>query len=149
MAYTPIKSLNTFAKEWCIKARITNKIPLRTTARGTSLLKIELLDAFGTQIEGTFFGDAADRFDPILIQEKVYFFSNGQVKASNPRFSNLDSLYELVFERYSSIVETFDDGSIMLRAFDFLQIAKLEGYSPAIQRPVDLVGIVANIEEAE
>ena len=44
-AFTPIKALNTFMKDWCIKARVTQKTPLRTTAKGKSLLKIELLDA--------------------------------------------------------------------------------------------------------
>ena len=46
--YTPIKSLNSFMKDWCVKARVTLKTPLRTTAKGKSLLKIELLDADGS-----------------------------------------------------------------------------------------------------
>ena len=33
------------------------------TRNGGSLLKIELVDMYGTQIEGTFFNEAADQFD--------------------------------------------------------------------------------------
>ena len=48
MLFTPIKSLNSFMKDWCLKARVTVKIPLRVTANGKSLLKIELLDQEGS-----------------------------------------------------------------------------------------------------
>jgi hypothetical protein len=81
--YTPIKSLNSFMKDWCIKARVTLKTPLRTTAKGKSLLKIELLDSDGSQIEAAFFGSAADMFDKVIVQGKVYRFSNGQCKTCN------------------------------------------------------------------
>jgi hypothetical protein len=42
--YTAIKSMNSFTKDWCIKARVTVKQPLRITSNGKSLLKIELID---------------------------------------------------------------------------------------------------------
>ena len=58
--------------------------------------------------------------------DKVYRFSNAQVKESNPRFSMLGLPVELVFERYSSIVECPDDGSIPARSFDFTVIGALE-----------------------
>jgi hypothetical protein len=36
-----------------------------------------MVDKYGTQIEGTFFNDAANKFDTILEKDKVYLFSSG------------------------------------------------------------------------
>ena len=61
--YMPIKALNTFSRDWKIQARVASKSEKRMTRNGGSLLKIELVDMYGTQIEGTFFNEAADQFD--------------------------------------------------------------------------------------
>ncbi len=58
--YMPIKALNTFSRDWKIQARVASKSEKRMTRNGGSLLKIELVDMYGTQIEGTFFNEAAD-----------------------------------------------------------------------------------------
>jgi HKD family nuclease len=114
-------------KDWCIKARVTVKSQLRMTTTGKYLLKIELLDGEGSQIEAAFFGGAAEKFDKIIAQGKVYKFSNGQCKTVNLRFSNIEkATHEIVFERYSEISELPEDGTIMIRAFDFQQIKDLE-----------------------
>ena len=62
----PIKALSTFSRDWIIKARIAAKGEKKTTRNGGFLLKIEMVDQYGTQIEGTFFNDAAIKFDNIL-----------------------------------------------------------------------------------
>ena len=59
----PIKALNTFTRDWMIKARVANK-NMRQTQKGGQLLKIELVDTYGTCIEGTFFNEHAKTFDP-------------------------------------------------------------------------------------
>lgn len=46
--YMPLKALNTFARDWKIKARIASKAEKRTTNKGGSLLKISLVDEYGT-----------------------------------------------------------------------------------------------------
>jgi len=46
--YMPLKALNTFARDWKIQARITSKSEKRTTNKGGSLLKIGLVDMYGT-----------------------------------------------------------------------------------------------------
>jgi hypothetical protein len=48
MAFTPIKALNLFAKDWCVRARVTQKFPLRQTNKGGSILKCVLLDALSS-----------------------------------------------------------------------------------------------------
>jgi len=63
--YMPIKALSTFTNDWIIKARVSSK-QMRGTQKGGHLLKLELVDNFGTMIEGTFFNDCALQFDPLV-----------------------------------------------------------------------------------
>jgi hypothetical protein len=53
--YTPVKELNTFLRDWKIKARIVSKTDKIITSKGGSLLKITLVDKQGSQIDATFF----------------------------------------------------------------------------------------------
>lgn len=108
----PIKALNTFSRDWKIQARVSSKAEKRQTRNGGSLLKIELVDMYGTQIEGTFFNEAADMFEPKILENKVYLFSNGVVKMANKRFTSIKNDFCIVFEKNAQIVEVEDDGSI-------------------------------------
>ena len=54
--YTPIRQLNSFLKDWCIKVRVTLKQPLRITSKGSSLLKLIFMDKDSTEIEAACFG---------------------------------------------------------------------------------------------
>ena len=81
--YMPIKALNTFSRDWKIQARILSKGEKRMTRKGGSIMKIELVDMYGSQIEGTFFNEAADMFENKLEEDKVYLFSNGTIKIAN------------------------------------------------------------------
>jgi len=64
--FMPIKALNTFTRDWVIKARVSSKGEMRQTNAGGWLMKIELVDSYGTQIEGTFFNDAAKKFQHLI-----------------------------------------------------------------------------------
>jgi len=46
--YMPIKALTSFSQDWKIKARIASKADKRQTRGGGSLLKIELVDIYGS-----------------------------------------------------------------------------------------------------
>jgi len=58
--FTPIKALSTFTRDWMILARVAQRSELRNTRAGGKLLKIELVDKYGTHIEATFFNDSAE-----------------------------------------------------------------------------------------
>lgn len=109
-------------------------------------MKIEIVDMFGTQIEGTFFNDAALTFDEKLKENKVYLFSNGSVKAANKRFTSINNENCIHFEKNASIIEVEDDGSIALQAFDFLPISAIEA---SHLKTIDLIGVVTEINEKE
>lgn len=124
--YMPLKALNTFARDWKIQARIASKSEKRTTNKGGSLLKIGLVDMYGTQIEGTFFNEAADLFDPRIKENHVYLFSNGCVKMANKKFTSIKNDFCIVFEKNAFIMEVEDDGSIAAQAYDFCDIANIQ-----------------------
>ena len=123
--YMPVKALNTFARDWIIKARVSSKGEKKTTRNGGFLMKIEMVDQYGNQIEGTFFNDAAHKFEHILKRDKVYLFSNGNVKMANKKFTSVRNDFCIVFEKHSIIDEAKDDGSITNQAFDFCQISDI------------------------
>lgn len=75
-------------------------------------MKIELCDMYGTSIEGTFFNDAAEIFEPRLEENKVYQFSNAAVKMANKRFTSVKNDFCIVFEKEARIELVEDDGSI-------------------------------------
>jgi len=100
--------LSSNSQDWIIKARVTKKYDKRTwnNARGKGyLMNVDLIDAFGSQIQATFFKEAVDKFEPILRQNGVYTFSNGQVKIANQRFTSIKCDFSLVFDPYSAIKE--------------------------------------------
>jgi len=67
---------------------------------------------YGTQIEGTFFNEAADLFDPKIHENHVYLFSNGCVKMANKKFTSIKNDFCIVFEKNACILQVDDDGSI-------------------------------------
>jgi len=145
--YMPIKALNTFSRDWKIQARVASKSDKRQTRNGGSLLKIELVDMYGTQIEGTFFNEAADIFEHKIQENKVFLFSNGVVKMANKRFTSIKNDFCIVFEKNAQIVEVADDGSIAEQAFDFTEIKNIQDIVQL--KTLDIVGVITEISEKE
>ena len=141
--YMPVKVLNTFTRDWIIKARVSKRGDVKTTRNGGQLLKIELVDQFGTSIEGTFFNDAAKMFGEILEENKVYLFSNGSVKMANKKFTSVKNDFCIIFDKNSQIHEAKDDGSIAAQSFDFVKIGDIQEIIQA--RTIDVCGIVSQI----
>jgi len=111
--------------DWKIKARVTKKSDLRqfTTQKGPGkVFSADLIDADGTQIQASFFNDAAEQFFPQIQENKVYLFSNGYVKLANKRFTSIKNDYCLNFDKGGDIEEVPEDVSIKNQGFDFIKI---------------------------
>lgn len=147
----PIKALNTFSRDWKIQGRISQKAEKRLTNKGGSILKITIIDMYGTKIEGAFFDEAADHFDRKIQEGKIYLFSNATVKMANKKFTSIKNDFTLIFEKNAQIIEADDDGSIanMDSAFDFSTIKSLEETPGGNQRTVDILGLVIDVSEIE
>lgn len=110
-------------------------------------MKIELVDSYGTQIEGTFFNDVAKKFDPILQKNKIYLFSNGIMKMANKKFTSVRNDFCIIFEKNSEIQPAQDDGSISNQAFDFCKINEIQEIMP--MKTVDVIGVISVLGEKE
>jgi DNA polymerase III alpha subunit len=64
-------------KDFTLMARVAKRSDLRPTKTGGHLLKVELIDKDGSEIEAVFFNDAATHFDKEIQENKVYLFSGG------------------------------------------------------------------------
>jgi len=110
-------------------------------------MKIELVDMYGTQIEGTFFNEAAHNFEPIVQENRVYLFSNGVVKMANKRFTSIKNDFCIVFEKNAQIIKVVDDGSIAEQAFDFTLIKDIQEIMQLVT--IDVCGVVTEISDKE
>lgn len=144
--FMPIKSLSTFTRDWVIKARVSSK-QMRTTQKGGQLLKIELVDSMGTAIEATAFNDEAKKFDPMVEEDKVYTFSDGNVKIANRRFTTVKNDFCIIFNRMTKITQAVDNGTITKVAFEFTNIADLE-HSVQV-KTTDLLCVIVGVGETE
>lgn len=110
-------------------------------------MKVGLVDMYGTQIEGTFFNEAAELFDPCIHENKVYLFSNGCVKMANKKFTSIKNDFCIVFEKNAQIIEVVDDGSIAAQAFEFCDIKMIQEVQQ--MKTLDVCGIIAEVSDNE
>eukprot|EP00347_Sterkiella_histriomuscorum_P022069 403331791 len=103
--YIPIKDLNTASGEdWFIKGRVTKKGKKIVYATGF-MLKIELIDKEGTQIEGTFYKDSCDKFIDKIEEGKIYVIGKGQIANANKKFTSIQNDYRIIFTEHSHVQE--------------------------------------------
>eukprot|EP00349_Pseudokeronopsis_sp_Brazil_P004562 CAMPEP_0202970298 /NCGR_PEP_ID=MMETSP1396-20130829/16270_1 /ASSEMBLY_ACC=CAM_ASM_000872 /TAXON_ID= /ORGANISM="Pseudokeronopsis sp., Strain Brazil" /LENGTH=188 /DNA_ID=CAMNT_0049698709 /DNA_START=518 /DNA_END=1086 /DNA_ORIENTATION=+ len=134
--------------DWTIKARITKKFPLKEwrNARGQGhILNIELVDYFGGQIQATFFNEQAVQFNDKLQENKVYIFSNGQIKIANKKFTSINNDYCINFDKNAKIEESPDDASIQEVAFNFVSIDEINDIEQS--KSIDTIGVITQVFE--
>ena len=123
--YTPVKALNTFNPDWKIKVRITKKGDVKhwKNARGEGyLLNVDLIDAYGDQIQGTFFKEGVDKYKDDLHKDRVYLMSGGTVKMANQRFTSIRNDFCITFDQHAEIIEVPDDAAIKNMAYAFVTV---------------------------
>ena len=144
--HMPIKTLNMYSSDWRIKARVTKLGDIRTwnNARGSGkLLNIDLMDREGTQIQATFFNDAADKFVQELEQNKVYTFAGGMVKMANKKFTAIPNDFCLTFDARAEIAPAGEDRAIQARGYSFTKLSKVGDMVQ--QQTVDVVGVILSM----
>jgi replication factor A1 len=145
---TPIDQLNMYQNRWTIKARVTSKGDVRTwsNAKGEgSLFSVELLDSSGTDVKGTFFKEAVDKFFNLLEVNKVYTFSGGRLKVANMQWNTCKSQFEITFDQNSEIHLDNDVGDIQEQLYDFIKLDALE--NTEANKTVDVLAVVRQVGE--
>ena len=115
-------------------------------ARGTgNLFSIDLMDATGTQIQGTFFKEFADSQYDKIQENKVYLFSNGTIKMANQKFTSIKNDHAITFDIGSLIEEVTEDTRIATQGFSFTKIKAIETLMPG--NSIDVLGVVLSITQ--
>ncbi len=106
-------------------------------------MNVDLIDEEGSQIQATLFKDIADKFSEQLIEEHVYVISGGVIKEVTGRFAQLKHEFCIVFDKFTTIEEIDDDGSVANKygkgSFNFVTIAEIADLNP--NDSVDIVGV--------
>lgn len=139
----PIASLSPYQNRWTIKARVTNKTPIRewSNARSTGkLFSVDLLDESG-EIRATMFNAECDKFIGMLEKDKVYYISNCTLKPANKKFSSINNDYEMTFTNSTSVIPVSEEdiGSLPSIKYNFVPLKSLSDASAG--DVIDVLGI--------
>ena len=92
----------------------------------------------GTQIEGTFWGDAADKYFETIREGFVYYFTNGAVSPSNRKYSTVNNDYKITFKPQTVVEEAKDQvrqsDSVFLEANTSVRLPHPEMYKALSQQ---------------
>jgi len=150
--FLPVAELSTYQSKWTIKARVTNKAPMRTFSKGYSgnggkVFSVDLLDAMGGEIRASFFNEAADKFNAILEKGKCFTFSGGRVKVANRQYNNCNHRYELTFDSGAVVEMAKDDASIEVVKFSFVTLRAVAARN--LPTTVDLCGVITGFKPVQ
>lgn len=138
----PINTLTPYQNKWTIKARVTNKTPLRTYSNSKGegkVFSVNLLDETG-EIKATGFNDSADKYYDLLEVNKVYYISRANLKTANARFSTVKNDYEITFNNDTTIIPCEEvSSSIPMLQYDFVPIAQIEQVEK--DSNIDVIGV--------
>jgi len=145
----PISEISSYQTKWMIKARVTNKAPIRTWSKGAGgkVFSADLLDSEGGEIRASFFNQAVDKFYDMLEQGKCFTFSRGSVKIANKQYNPCNHRYELTFDKDAFVVLVPDDSSIQTIKFSFVGLRGLQ--SKSLPCAVDLCGIITSFRPTQ
>jgi len=145
--FYPLKGINPFMKEFTVKARVTSKSSVRhwRNARGEGkLFSVNLIDAEGTEIQGTAFNDAVDTLYPIFEEGKVFIIRKARAKLSRRQYTHITHQYSLDFAD-AEVTLCDDDGGIEKFKFNFKSIEEVASMDNGSF--VDIIGICQKVSE--
>jgi replication factor A1 len=148
---TPIAALNIYNNRWTIRARLTDKSDIRTwsNAKGEgSLFSIELLDESGTDIRGTFFKEAVDKFYNMLQVGQVYQVTGGRLKVANMQYNTCKSAFEITFDQNTEIhLDSAPDNMehAIRQSYNFVPIGQME--SVEANKSIDVLAICKSVSD--
>ena len=154
-AIVPIKSLHPYQNVWTIRARVTNKSPMKEFARKTGggvgkLFSVELIDEGGDEIRATAFTEVADKLYGILEVGRVYLISRGTLKVANKRFTTIAHPFEITFNESTTVTPVADDAStaaIPTAHFAFMPIDQIAALNK--DDLVDVIGVVTEASDVQ
>ena len=76
-------------------------------------MNVDFKDFQGCIIQATFYKDAADFFESLILENHVYLLSNGIIKASNKKFTNVEHAFSISFDKQGVVKDITDKNELI------------------------------------
>ena len=153
-AYTSLKQLTTFSRDFIIFVRVTKKSEIKTfetknNNMGTSsqgkLFYFIVLDRDGNEMQCTCFNKAVDKFFDEIEEDQLYEIKGGYVKLNDKKYTRIKSDYKIVLDENSKITKKIDNGTIKKNNMTIVKIKEIQNMN--LYSIVDLCVVVLNVGE--
>ena len=153
-AYTSLKQLTTFSRDFIIFVRVTKKSEIKTfetknNNMGTSsqgkLFYFIVLDRDGNEMQCTCFNKAVDKFFDEIEEDQLYEIKGGYVKLNDKKYTRIKSDYKIVLDENSKIKKKIDNGTIKKNNMTIVKIKDIQNMN--LYSIVDLCVVVLNVGE--
>ena len=153
-AYTSLKQLTTFSRDFMILIRVTKKSEIKTfetrnnnmgTQSQGKLFYFIVLDRDGNEMQCTCFNKAVDKFFDIIEEDETYEIKGGYVKLNDKKYTRIKSDYKIVLDENSKITKKFDNGTIKKNNMNIVRIKDIQNMN--LYSIVDLCVVVLNVGE--
>ena len=153
-AYTSLKQLTTFSRDFIIFVRVTKKSEIKTfetknNNMGTSsqgkLFYFIVLDRDGNEMQCTCFNKAVDKFFDEIEEDQLYEIKGGYVKLNDKKYTRIKSDYKIVLDENCKITKKIDNGTIKKNNMTIVKIKDIQNMN--LYSIVDLCVVVLNVGE--
>lgn len=153
-AYTSLKQLTTFSRDFMILIRVTKKSEIKTFETRNNSMGIQsqgklfyfiVLDRDGNEMQCTCFNKAVDKFFDIIEEDETYEIKGGYVKLNDKKYTRIKSDYKIVLDENSKITKKFDNGTIKKNNMNIVRIKDIQNMN--LYSIVDLCVVVLNVGE--
>ena len=153
-AYTSLKQLTTFSRDFIIFVRVTKKSEIKvfetrnSSVNGTNqgkLFYFIVLDRDGNEMQCTCFNKAVDKFFDIIEEDQLYEIKGGYVKINDKKYTRIKSDYKIVLDENSKITKKIDNGTIKKNNMTIVHIKDIQNMN--LYSIIDLCCVVLNVGE--
>lgn len=148
--FKTIKDLNSDLKDWSIKARVSEKYPLRKweNKNGSgNILNFELIDYTG-MIRAVAFRDLANQYETLIHENEIYKISNGIIRKIKDEYKISKINMEILITNETIIEIIKDENEKMpMKTYDFCSLKEVKNKKN--NELVDIIGICWQIGELE
>ena len=153
-AYTSLKQLTTFSRDFIIFIRVTKKSEIKTfetrnnnmnSSNQGKLFYFIVLDRDGNEMQCTCFNKAVDKFYDIIEEDQLYEIKGGYVKINDKKYTRIKSDYKIVLDENSKITKKIDNGTIKKNNMSIIRIKDIQNMN--LYSIVDLCVVVLNVGE--
>ena len=153
-AYTSLKQLTTFSRDFIIFVRVTKKSEIKTfETRNNNMNNLSqgklfyfiVLDRDGNEMQCTCFNKAVDKFFDVIEEDQLYEIKGGYVKLNDKKYTRIKSDYKIVLDENSKITKKIDNGTIKKNNMTIVRIKDIQNMN--LYSIIDLCVVVLSVGE--